>query len=347
MPSLKKSTTERSLLVALSFALLWIPLSAQTETSQTQTPAYTRIDVIVFPGGFNWPLWVAQEKGLFARERLDVQLTLTPSSAYQLSNLTSGRFDIAMTAIDNVIACREGQVDAVPAAGCDLIAFMGGDSGLLSLVVQPEITSFADLRRKQLSVDALTTGYAFVLRDLLERHGLQESDYTLTPAGGVTERWDALQAREHAGTLLVTPFELISESAGFRRLANALDVLGRYQGLVGATRRAWAETHREALVGFIQGYRAGLGWLFDRANRDEALGLLQRSVPGMSSELAARTYEVLIARTGGFDPAAAVDVEGIRTVLELRSRYARPERILSDPARYYDLSYYDQASNLR
>ena len=53
MPSLKKSTTERSLLVALSFALLWIPLSAQTETSQTQTPAYTRIDVIVFPGGFD------------------------------------------------------------------------------------------------------------------------------------------------------------------------------------------------------------------------------------------------------------------------------------------------------
>ena len=338
---------KRRLMVALSFGLLWIPLSVPTETSQTQTPAYTRIDVIVFPGGFNWPLWAAQDRGLFAHERLDVRLTLTPSSAFQLSNLTSGRFDIAMTAVDNVIACSEGQIDVVPAASCDLIAFMGGDSGLLSLVVQPEITSYADLNRKELSVDALTTGYAFVLRDLLERHGLQESDYTLTPAGGVTERWDALQAREHAGTLLVTPFELIAESAGFRRLANALDVLGRYQGLVGAARRSWAETHREQLVGFIRGYRAGLAWLFDRANRDEAVALLQRSVPGMSSELTARAYEVLLAPIGGFDPAAAVDVEGIRTVLKLRSRYARPERVLSDPARYYDLSYYDQASNLR
>ena len=24
------------------------------------------VSVIVFPGGFNWPIWVAQEKGYFA-----------------------------------------------------------------------------------------------------------------------------------------------------------------------------------------------------------------------------------------------------------------------------------------
>jgi ABC-type nitrate/sulfonate/bicarbonate transport system substrate-binding protein len=25
------------------------------------------VSVIVFPGGFNWPIWVAQEKGYFAK----------------------------------------------------------------------------------------------------------------------------------------------------------------------------------------------------------------------------------------------------------------------------------------
>ena len=38
------------------------------------------VNLIVFPGGFNWPLWVAQEKGLFAKNGLDVKLTPTPSS---------------------------------------------------------------------------------------------------------------------------------------------------------------------------------------------------------------------------------------------------------------------------
>ena len=39
--------------------------------AQAPTPAKAQalepLSVIVFPGGFNWPIWVAQEKGLFAQ----------------------------------------------------------------------------------------------------------------------------------------------------------------------------------------------------------------------------------------------------------------------------------------
>ena len=98
-----------------------------------QPPAPQTVNVIVFPGGFNWPIWVAQEKGLFAKNGLDVRLTPTPSSVFQLTNLIEGKFDIAMTAIDNLIAYREGQGEE-PVLGPDLIAFMGGDNGFLRLV---------------------------------------------------------------------------------------------------------------------------------------------------------------------------------------------------------------------
>ena len=56
---------------------------------------------------------------------------------------------------------------------------------------------------------------------------------------------------------------------------------------------------------------------------------------------------VLLAPSGGFDRRGALDVEGIRTVLKLRSEYGRPQKELSDPARYYDLSYYERASTPR
>ncbi len=62
------------------------------------------VSVIVFPGGFNWPIWIAQEKGYFASGGIEVNLTNTPSSVFQLTNLIDGKFDIAITAIDNVIA---------------------------------------------------------------------------------------------------------------------------------------------------------------------------------------------------------------------------------------------------
>ena len=306
-------------------------------------PAQETLQVIVFPGGFNWPIWAAQEKGFFAREGIEVKLTPTPNSVFQLTNLIEGGFDIGMTAIDNVIAYQEGQGEAPVTGSPDLFAFMGGDNGFLRLVVQPEIASYADLRGRELSVDALTTGYAFVLREMLERGGLKEGDYTLARAGGVLQRFEALKEKKHAGTLLLSPFEILAEALGLRRLGNAVDVLGRYQGLVGAARRSWAHAHQTQLVGYIRGYRAGLAWLYDRANRAEALAILQKNVRGMTPELAAKTHDVLLAPAGGFEREGALDVEGVRTVLKIRSRYGRPQKELNDPARYYDLSYHERA----
>src|SRR5712692_3244223 len=147
------------------------------------------VNLIVFPGGFNWPSWVAQEKGLFAKNGLDVKVTPTPSSVFQLTNLIDGKFDIAMTAIDNLIAYREGQGE-VPKPGSDLFDIMGGDNGFLRLVTVPAVKSFGDLSGKTLSVDALTTGYAFVLREILERNLLQKDrDFATAAAGGVLQRF--------------------------------------------------------------------------------------------------------------------------------------------------------------
>jgi ABC-type nitrate/sulfonate/bicarbonate transport system substrate-binding protein len=39
------------------------------------------VSVIVFPGGFNWPIWVAQEKGYFAKDGIEVRLTPSKASS--------------------------------------------------------------------------------------------------------------------------------------------------------------------------------------------------------------------------------------------------------------------------
>jgi len=136
-------------------------------------PSLQTVNLIVFPGGFNWPIWVAQEKGFFASNGIELKVTPTPSSVFQLTNLIDGKFDIAMTAIDNLIAYREGQGE-VAKPGPDLFAFMGGDNGFLRLVTVPEVKSYVALRGRTLSVDALTTGYAFVLFEILARNKLRK-----------------------------------------------------------------------------------------------------------------------------------------------------------------------------
>ena len=309
----------------------------------TSARALVPVSAIVFPGGFNWPIWAAQQQGLFAKGGLEVALTPTPNSVFQLTKLIEGQFDIAHTAIDNVVAYMEGQGEAATAAKPDLVAFMGGDNGFLSLVTQPEIKSFQDLKGKTLSVDAMTTGYAFVLFDLLKRNGLSPGDYKLERAGGALERWQALREKKHAGTMMITPFDIMAKAAGLNALQYAIDVYGHYQGLIGATRRDWAAANPDTLAAYIRGYLGGLAFLFDPANQDEAIAILRQNLPQMSPELAAQTYAVLVSPSG-FSRAAAIDLAGVRKVLELRSEYGRPQKSLSDPARYYDPKYYGAAT---
>jgi ABC-type nitrate/sulfonate/bicarbonate transport system substrate-binding protein len=253
------------------------------------------VSVIVFPGGFNWPIWVAQKMGYFAEGGIEVRLTPTPNSAFQLVNLIEGKFDIGVTAIDNVIAYMEGQGEASVAKQPDLFVFMGGDNGLLSLAVLPEIKTYQDLKGKTLSVDAMTTGYAFVLFDLLKRYGLKMGDYNVVKAGGVLERWEGLKERRFDGTMLIAPFDILARANGLNILQYAMDVYGQYQGISGATRRSWAAENPKKLGAYISGYRRGLRWLFDPENKEEAIAILRENLPQLSEGLARQSYDVLVS----------------------------------------------------
>ncbi len=305
------------------------------------------VTVNIFPGGFNWPSFVAREKGFFERNGIRVTLQATSNSVAQMTGLAEGKFDIAMTAVDNIVAYVEGQGEAPIGPQPEFFAFMGSDSGFLSLVVAPGIKSFGDLRGKTLSVDARTTGYAFVLFEMLARNGLSEGDYAIEKVGGGALRWKALREGKQSGTLLSTPFNILAKQQQFVELAKATKVIGPYQGNVAATRRSWAKENRSKVIAFIRGYVQAIDWLYDKANRDEAIRILQKNLPEMSPGLAQQSYDELLDPQGGFFRNGQVNLEGLRTVLALRSHYADPPKKLADPSKYYDSSYYNSAMRPR
>jgi ABC-type nitrate/sulfonate/bicarbonate transport system substrate-binding protein len=313
------------LLACAVAALAALPVNAQSPT----------LRVMGFSGSSNWPIFVAQEKGLFARHGVEVLLSPSPNSATQLASLIDGRIDLAMTAFDNVVAYEDGGV----------FAFLGvNNGGRFNLMVAATVKGYADLEGRPLAVDALSTGYAFVLMAMLQRGGLAVGDYELVSAGGSRERLAALRSGKVAGALLNAPQDAAAEAAGFVRLANSAETVGRYQGSVGAARRTWAAANGDALVRYIRAYVAAVDWLYDPPNRAEAIDLLQRRLAGVTPESAARSYhELLDPAQGGLLRKAAIDVEGLHTVLSLRSQFARPAKPLGDPARYYDLTYYERA----
>ncbi|TMG91446.1 MAG: ABC transporter substrate-binding protein [Betaproteobacteria bacterium] len=308
--------------------------------TQAQTP--TTLRVITFDGGWNLPLWAAHRQGFFEAQGLAVQLSYTPTSVFLVTAVLEGRADIAFAGFDNVVAYQEGQGEAKIPDNPDLFAFIGGDGGFLAIVAAPAVKRFEDLKGKTLSVDAMTTGFAFVARELVASNALAETDVNFVRAGGTANRYRELIAGKHDATLLRTPFELLAQNRGFNLLASA-DALGAYQGTVGVARRSWAREHETALVGFIRAYFAATHWLYDRANREIVEAILIANVRDMTPVLAKQSYDLLLGDKGGLSRDLAPDLAGMRTVLRLRGKFGSPPKTLTDPMKYVDLSYREKA----
>jgi ABC-type nitrate/sulfonate/bicarbonate transport system substrate-binding protein len=170
-------------------------------------PATLRVNV--FRSATNIPIYMAEEKGAFAKRQLRIELQFTPNSSEQRAGLAAGRSDIAHTAADNAVAMVE-------VAKVDAVIVGGGDSGLLELFVRPEIQTLADVRGKAMVVDAPNTAYALVARKILKNAGLIDGrDYRLLPIGGTESRVNAFsQSPDNAVGMLNPPWTYVAQSKG-------------------------------------------------------------------------------------------------------------------------------------
>jgi len=302
-------------------------------------------ELINFPGAPNLPVFVGLEKGFFAAAGVMPTLSTTPSSTYQVEHLMNGTYQIAGTAIDNVVAYTEGQGAVDLTETPDLFAFMGATQLELSFVVAPEIETFADLRGKTIALDALATGFAFILYRMMDNAGLSMDDVTMIPVGATPDRWESVKAGDHIGTLTIEPFTAMARAAGFKVLESSSQTVDAYQGGSFAARRGWAAENSIALRGFITGYLDALDWSLDPANRAEGAEILLRNMPKINPEAVDNVMNKLLSPATGLTPDAVIDQKGFEMVLELRSQYGGVS--LTDTSKYLDLSYYDQAMQAR
>ena len=300
------------------------------------------IEAIVFAGANAMPSYVAQDKGFFAREGLAVNLTATPNSGFQISSLVSGKFQIASTAIDNLIAYQEGQGTAKLDREPDMVAIMGISSAELSMFAVPGVRSIADLKGRDLALDSLTTGYAFVLRYLLEKGGLGPDDVRFVAVGNSRARLQSLRDGKFAAALITEPFTGVARQEGFTLLGEGVSALGGYQANVRIVNRAWANENPKAVVGYIRALRSAIDWIYDPANRDEAVRILAARVK--VDEAAARgAVEGMTRGQSALQRNGEMDLQGLRNVIMLRERYGVPQKKMGPPSKYYDPTWYDLA----
>ena len=297
--------------------------------------AQTPLKVIVFPTLANLAQYAALSQGYYSKRGLAVDLIGTPNSDETRDGLAQGRYQIAHGGVDNAVAQAEN--DKV-----DLFIFIGGNNGFNSLIVQPDIRSYEDLRGKTLAVDSPVTAFAILMYKMLDVKGLKRSDFTVKAVGGSPQRFQALSKdKTYAAAILNPPFTLQAQDAGLRTWAPR-STWSAYQSDGGWVLRSWAKANEDTLVRYIQANIEGFRFALNPANKIAMAGILSERLK-LPPDIAARSLQLVLDQKG-FATDGKFDMEGFRNVLKLRAEMlgtwgGTPPA----PEKYLDLSYYRRA----
>lgn len=324
----------KTLTLALCLPLLLIGC-ASAPVAPANDPVTLRINV--FRGASNIPIYMAQEKGYFARRGITPVLEFTPNSDQQRSGLAAGRFNIAHAAVDNTVAMIE-------VAKADAVIVAGGDGGMNDLLVRQEINKVSDLRGRTYVVDSPNTAYALIGRKILRSAGLKENqDYKLDPLGGSEARTKSMDTPAGAATVLNPPWNFLAIERGAKSLGTTAELFGPYQAQGVFVMRPWAAQNASALERYLAAYIEGCRAAQDPAQRTLTLQVLMRELK-LNQRTAEQTYAALNTPSHGLAKDCAFNMEGFKNVLSLRAEImGQWGGQAPAPEKYLDLSLYNRA----
>jgi hypothetical protein len=104
--------------------------------------------------------------------------------------------------------------------------------------------------------------------------------------------------------------------------------------------RAWAAANAGVLTAYLAACIEGLRWILDPANNAEARPLIAERL-NVPADIAAEILAVATDSTDGLAKDAVFDLEGLKTVLKLRTAFEGGNA--SPPEKYFDLTWYRRA----
>jgi sulfonate transport system substrate-binding protein len=278
------------------------------------------------------PHLVAEYKGFFARENLEVRFHETTYAPDHNRGMAEGRWDFTLSSADTMIARTTSD-------GVDYLLFMQAEEGLSAyLIGQQEVNSIEQLRGKLLAGDPGDSNLDLIRRKILRTHGIDENGYRVEIIGSSPKRLEAFLERRVAAAMLTPPSSDRALAAGGVLLANAEEYVPNWPLTCGWALRDWLESHRDILVRFIRAWVAATDWLLRPENRAETLELTMGK-ENLSRSAAEVAYRKIV-------PKARINPAALNTVIELRKEMGVYKPPYDPPERFYDARYWREATGL-
>ena len=278
------------------------------------------------------PHVVAEHKGFFARENLEVRFHETTYAPDHNRGMAEGRWDFTLSSADTMIA-------RTTTDGVDYMLFMQAEEGLSAyLVGQPGIDAVEQLRGKLLAGDPGDSNLDLIRKKILRTHGMEDSEYNIEIIGSSPVRLQAFLERRVVAAMLTPPASDKALAAGGVLLANSEDYVPGWPLTCGWTLRRWLLDHRELVVRFIRAWAAATDWLLLPGNREETVALMMDKEK-LTRNAAEDAYCKVV-------PKARINPEALTRVIALRKEMGVYKPPFDPPERFYDASYWSEATGL-
>src|SRR5262249_49383901 len=187
-------------------------------------------------------LTIAELKGCFIREGIDLIVIPIPGGTDRIvAALDKGEVDTGRNATPYMIQAALQGSPSVAIAAQTL-------NPVYSLIVNPQIKSFADLKGKVIGLS--TPGDTITLSTvrLLAHRGVRPSDFKTKAVVGTGARFDCLKAGECAAVPMGQPDDLAAIRQGYPRLGFNYEAGSDLIFNVDMARREWGEKNQKTLV---------------------------------------------------------------------------------------------------
>jgi len=269
-------------ILSLATALVWVSFIEAGYAAELITLRYGQ-NATSAGSLSSLPLTVAEHKGFFVREGLNLDVVPIPGGTDRIvAALDKGEIDAGKNATPYLIQAA--------LKGSDAVAIVAQTTNpVYSLIVRPEIKSFADLNGKVIGLSTPGDTITLATVRLLAAKGIKASDYRAKAVVGTGARFDCLKSGECVAVPMGQPEDLGAIKQGFPRLGFTYEAGADLVFNVDMTRRAWGEKNQDTLVRFVRAFVASYEFMNDPKNRGEVTSLVKDSLK-VSDEIAREIF---------------------------------------------------------
>ena len=269
-------------ILSLATALVWVSFIETGYAAELITLRYGQ-NATSAGSLSSLPLTVAEHKGFFVREGLNLDVVPIPGGTDRIvAALDKGEIDAGKNATPYLIQAA--------LKGSDAVAIVAQTTNpVYSLIVRPEIKSFVDLNGKVIGLSTPGDTITLATVRLLAAKGIKASDYRAKAVVGTGARFDCLKSGECVAVPMGQPEDLGAIKQGFPRLGFTYEAGADLIFNVDMTRRAWGEKNQDTLVRFVRAFVASYEFMNDPKNRGEVTSLVKDSLK-VSDEIAREIF---------------------------------------------------------